>query len=339
MLCDGSLDVYEAHVSAGEGLWVVLRHDPGAGDLALELHTLGGLGPVLVGRSDGLHGVEALGVDAGPQGYDLDVVVSGRPGASVDYSLTLERLPGDACVADAFEGLLGNDDGAHATPIGFGEHHHTLCPGDEDWFSVSLPAGARVTLAAAPEGGAGDAELTLLGPGGDVLAEGADAGDGSLRAEADSAEPGPHRIRVRPARADERVPVRLTIDGAPAADAAALACQAALPLVADEPLLLPATEYVPRLPLSCGDPGEDGEHVARFELPGAASVTLEVLGAPFYAIAVRSDCADEGSDVACELLLDPLAGSVLEADLVAGPWFAVVKTSGAPRPELLLRVE
>jgi len=340
VLCDGSVDVYQAHVSAEEGLSVVLRHAPGAGDLALELYTIGELGPLLLGHADDLHGVEALGVDAGPLGYDVDVVVSGPPGASVEYSLTLERLPADECVADPFEGLLGNDDSAHAAQVGLGGYDHTLCPGDEDWFSVSLPAGARLTLSAAPEGvEADEVELTLLAPGGDVLTEGADGGDGSLTAEADSVESGPHRVRVRAPQAAARIPVHLAVEAAPAPDAAELACQAALPLVADEPIPLPATEYVPRLPLSCGEAGEDAEHVARFELEQAASVTLEVVGAPFYAMGLRDDCDDEASDVACELLLDQLAGAVLEADLAAGTWFVVVKTSGARSPELLLLVE
>ena len=94
VLCDGSLDLYRVHVPPGEGLHVVLRHPPDAGDLALSLRRTEAP-PGLLGESDERLGVEAVELPAAPTGRDVDVAVSGHPGASVPYSLAIERTPGD----------------------------------------------------------------------------------------------------------------------------------------------------------------------------------------------------------------------------------------------------
>ena len=94
--------------------------------------------------------------------------------------------------------------------------------------------------------------------------------------------------------------------------------------------------FVPRLTLSCGEAGEDAEHVARFELAQAGHVTLELANTPFAAMAVRSDCEDPETDAMCGFFAE---GFALEADLAAGPWFVVVKSSGGHHPRLTLTVE
>jgi len=331
VLCDGAADRYTFLLGADEGLRVVLRHAPDDGDLALEL--VAGVDPV--GRSDDLYGVEALGVDPSPVQREIEIIVTGRPGQSVVYALSVERLGADACLPDPNEGLLGNDDAAHATRVGLGDHRAVLCPNDEDWLEVGLPAGARFEVFAFTNGDAEALGLTIHEAGGAQIAE-AEAGLDSLTATVDVATSGPRHLRLHRNQPEERVDVNLTLGVSAAPDAAALACADAQVLEAGVPLRLPATVFVPRLSLSCGDPGEDAEHILRFELQADAHVQIELLDTPFAAMALRSDCQDEGTDAVCDFFAE---GFALDADLSAGEWFLVIKSNGADRPGVSLQVD
>ena len=72
---------------------MLLRHSPDAGDLALSLRRVEAP-PGLLGESDGRFGVETVDLPPAPNGRDVDVAVTGQPGTSAPYSLTIERVPG-----------------------------------------------------------------------------------------------------------------------------------------------------------------------------------------------------------------------------------------------------
>jgi len=325
LLCDGDEDEYRATVAVDEGLLATLRHDPALGDLSLAAVVAG----EVVGRSDHPYGVEVVGVAGRLERQDVLLRVLGHPGASVPYTLTLERVGGDECLPDGLEGVLGNEDAAHARRIGEGEHRLTLCPGDEDWLAVELAAGSRLTVRADPEGPIPVVTLRLLDAGGGVLAEGQEAG-GALVAETDAADSGWRLVHLSGAGPQVRTRVDLTVEVAAAPDAAALACAAPVPLLADVPLSLRAGNPVDRLAGSC-DPEQTADHVASFVLERAANVDLMAFGA--VGLSLRRTCADPGSEIACTAALDPgLYNLVLDT----GEWFVVVEVPGAAPAELVL---
>jgi len=341
LLCDGTEDAYGAAVPAGEGFSVVLRHAPEAGDLALALTVLeAGLETERL-RSDGRHGVEALGIDAAPVPREVEVRVRGRAGSDVPYDLTLERVAPEACVADELEGLLGDDDGAHATPIGIGGYPHKLCPGDEDWFALELLAGSILTVRSTPEAPAPGLALTLLDPDGQHLADGVDDA-GARAATVDVQAPGRHLVHVRSGDPDERARLRLEVEVEAAGDSAAEACAHARDLEAGVPLVLPAAVPVDRLVMGCGF-GGGTDYVASFVLGEETTVDLEARAAGGgAALSVRRDCGDAGTEAACTAD-DGFSGADLGLEgvtLDAGPWYVVLETLvGGWDPELLLTVE
>ena len=57
-----------------------------------------------------MSGVEYVDVPASGGVRNLTLVVTGLLGYSVDYDVTIETLPANACTNDGFEGLLGNNE-------------------------------------------------------------------------------------------------------------------------------------------------------------------------------------------------------------------------------------
>jgi len=209
LLCDTTEDLYRAGVPAGAGLLVVLRHTPGEGDLSLTV-TMGGAADIVLGESDWRSGVEAVGLDPVAIDRAVDLLVRGRPGTSVPYSISLERQPPDVCLPDTLEGPLGNDDQAHALRLLPGLHLVRICPGDEDWFSLDLAAGDELVVRAASEAVPEDLGLTLLGPDGQEVAAGASDGRAQVLATPIAAA-GVHLLRLYGVRADVRDAVTLSI--------------------------------------------------------------------------------------------------------------------------------
>ena len=352
LLCDGTQDAYSARTAPGEGLQVQVAHAPADGDLALVLTALQDGEVVASAVSDGPHGLEALGINPWPASRDLQIVVRGRAGASVPYELTLARVVQGECVEDPLEGLLGNDDRAHATPVGVGQVTHGLCPADEDWFALGLAAGTRLSVRSEPLGQGGpngapvalpeDLVLTVLGPGGQVLARG-EANGGALTTVVDIGATGSHAVRLADGGADPiRLGLTLEATAAPGGEAAALACQGAASLEAGVPLRLPALVPVERLPSSCGFEG-GGDYAAAFVLAQPGTVRIEAQGAGVgAALSVRGDCAQVASELSC-VSDDAFAGDDLVIDelaLAAGTWTVVLETlADGVRPALRLTVQ
>ena len=88
--CDGQDDTYLVRVPAGASGRVTVRHDPAAGDLSLRVQEADNPG-VDVSSSDGTVGVEVAEIPPAGGEREISVLVGGRAGFSVGYSITLER--------------------------------------------------------------------------------------------------------------------------------------------------------------------------------------------------------------------------------------------------------
>ncbi len=333
LLCDGTQDRFVVEQRAGEGIRVVLRHDADAGDLSLDLQT----GPPLaqpLGRSDGTLGVEAVQAPGDALARPLHIVVSGRPGFSTPYTLTVERLPHDACAPDAFEGVSGNDDAARAVGLDVGAHALSLCPEDEDWFALELAAGTRLTARARPAGGPLELDLALLDGREAPLVAAIAEGDGWALA-ADVATAGRHLLRARAPGVAARRDVELQIGVAAAPNAEAAACVAPLRLAPGQREVLPLTLPVLRFAHSCGFgfEGLSRDYVATFTLAAPGTVTFE--SSPGSAVALRSTCADPRSESFCALSGAP---ELTDLPLAAGTWYVVLQTFSPDVPTLRLTV-
>jgi hypothetical protein len=88
--CDGQDDTYVLRVPAGAAGQVTVLHDPAAGDLSVRVQEAENPG-IDVSTSDGRVGVEIAAVPPAGEEREINVVVGGRPGFSVPYSITLNR--------------------------------------------------------------------------------------------------------------------------------------------------------------------------------------------------------------------------------------------------------
>ena len=333
VLCDGDADEYRYELPAGEGVRFVLRHAAADGDLALSVRSTGA-GAALLGRSDARLGVEAVGVDPAEAPRVLRVQIDGRPGFDTPYRLSVEQQGAAYCAPDAYEGLLGNNDAAHAARVGPGAHDHVLCPGDEDWFSVHVPAGVRIVARATPADFAGSVRISLLRPNGAELAVGGPVGPAMLL-NAEVHEAGRYLVRVRPVQQDAHIGVRLELGAEPLGGARDDACPGHS-LLAREPWLLPLALPARRFPTTCGVAG-GVDHVGSFNLPTAAFVTLRFVDDEGGStLALFRDCEDPASERACgaddEVTLE-------RVPLEAGPWSVVAVTAPGGRAAVLLSVE
>lgn len=328
MRCDGAVDTFRAVLGEGEGLQVVLRHDPAAGDLRLRL--VDDTGRTV--EADSPYGAERLAVDGAAGATRVDIEVDGAAGRSTPYSLSLAPLEPGVCAPDPSEGLLDNDAIERATPIAPGNYALGLCPGDVDYLALGLDAGTRLVVDALWDRGGADSGVFLRGPDGVRMAEGRLIPGGDLRLDTVIERGGAYAIEL--AAGDVAGEGRLSVLAAAADEGAALACADALPLVAGEPRALPRRAAVDRFALSCGR-GRETEYVGVFELAAPAAVDITLEGDPIgAAFSVRGDCVDGAGEALCaERGVEGLA-------LEAGRWFVVVETGptlGPPALRLTVR--
>ncbi len=320
--CDGAIDTFRVLLADDEGLRVVLRHGPDAGDLRLRLTDSAGR----TLEADTPYGAEALAVGAGAG--RVDVEVDGAPGRSTPYSLELRALGPDDCPADPSEGLGDNDDPARATRIAPGDRPLGVCPGDVDHFALDVDPGTRLLVDAALEEGGEGLTMALAGPDGELArAEVLDGGD--LRLDTVARAGGRHVLRVAGGAMAARGRLSVIAVGAEGGDL--LACAEPLEAALDTPLALPrGRPAVDRFTLSCGR-GRETEYVVAFDLDAPAVVDVELQGDPIgAAFSIRGDCPDGAGEVVCGERA--LSGVPLEA----GRWFVIVETGPTLGPPALL---
>lgn len=175
VLCPDDEDWFVLDIDSGDGA----RAGVFADGVRLELRNDAGVILAVVGGGEQ---AEAAVVDGeqiyvrvsdaeAPTPYDLffEVVAAERPeGGEAGGEGEIED-PGGACVDDQYE---PNPDPGQARPLGAGlSADLALCPGNEDWFSVQVGQGQRLTVAIEFDHAVGDLDLYLYGAGGppDVL--------------------------------------------------------------------------------------------------------------------------------------------------------------------------
>ena len=263
--------------------------------------------------------------------------------------MTLETPEPGWCPPDRHEGVAGNDDADHAVWVSTRSVDTVLCPGDEDWFAVYLPAGSQLTARAVPGGDPDTVTMTLRIPGGQderAAVEGA-------ALVASVAVTAPTRVLISLSRDGGAIPIAVAVTWtASATDDCSVgqgdpedcsACTTAAELTPGAPWQLPAAPPVDRLDVACGaddGPLERADRVAWFDLPVPATVSLELQGArEGLALELRpEDCRDGTRATACALAKgDEVALEYLE--LAPGRWFVVAEGGDALQPELLLTVQ
>jgi len=223
------------------------------------------------------------------------------------------------CDPDPLEGDTGNDTPALAAAVGPGPASPVICPADEDWLSLAVPAGAHLSVGGAAEGV--DPllwTLRLHGADGALLAE-AEAADGARRLEIDLDAVGPYLLHLAAPDYGAAVHVQLVVRVEAQPDAPALACAQAELL--ELPAVAPLTPHLPaaRLPTSCAAGAGQQHHALRFQLAEPAVVDVQTQGAT--ALALRSDCAAVETEAACRVGAEP---SLEEISLEAGTWTLIV---------------
>ncbi len=160
--CTDDEDWYGVQVPAGEQLTVALTFLDEEGDIDVTVTDAGGAfltgassttddeiaGPVQ-GTGDWMFIKVRLYADSGTiagNDYDLDLSVGAAP-------------PPEVCPTDAFE---ENDTSSAATSLSAGAQPGLIvCSEDEDWYSLSVPAGQMLTASALFPHAEGDVDITL----------------------------------------------------------------------------------------------------------------------------------------------------------------------------------
>lgn len=318
VLCDGTMDRFLVTLAEGEGLEARIQHAADR-DLALAIED----GP-RVFRSDGVGLEEVVGVPGGAA-RSVTVSVVGGAGYSVDYTLDLTRVGGEGCPPDGMGGGVSNDVPERAVLLSAHRFDYAarVCPGEVDYFAVTLAAGNRATITAA--GPTGDVELALLDAGGEVAA----MGPGSVTL--DVVESGRYVVQVTPVDAPPSgvayAPrVMFDVDGA----AADPACAEAQPLALDTPTTRP-TYGTGRFAASCNRRAA-GDAVSTLTLDAPTRIRLRS-EADDVTLSLRAECAlGEDAEQSCIFAGGP------PIDLAAGVYFAVV-SSGQPEAPIVFELE
>jgi len=308
ILCDEDTDSLFFNQGANESLRVSLRHDPSVGDLRLEVNSTDG-NNALLATSDGPHGLEVI--ELGPTGGErtLRLTIGGRPGYTVEYSLSIEELGENMCPRDAYEGLLGNDDQAHAATVRDGEIFHRVC-GDPDWFKIHLTAGEMVSVNAYPIDAVNALETALYDEAGQQVAVGAVDPNGFVvdgvifgdwLLDYTVQHSGWYFIEVRSSRPDvtnNRNRLEITTEAAP--NAGALICAEAIELQLGVPQMIQAPGSGTTLPISCGNDIGD-TIVGLLNVPAPTTVSVSFAATLVSAgVSIRApSCDDAQDDISC----------------------------------------
>lgn len=147
-LCAGDVDLFTLPLARGDRLLVVAEVD------VLVPFSLAILDPTGAAIATGNLSVDATVAVAGDH-----YVRATSTDAYVRYGLRLALSRGVPCDADDGE---PNESWVQATPIGPGDHYGlSLCPGDEDWYTVSVPFGQRLEVDLLSTALSGDLDLEL----------------------------------------------------------------------------------------------------------------------------------------------------------------------------------
>jgi hypothetical protein len=165
-LCRGDDDFYGVALNAGDTLTATVTFaQPAGGTLVLVLLAPGG---AALDESTGASGAAEVSTVATAAGTHV-VRVYGTNGAEAAYALGIQVQPAVvACTDDSFE---ENDSAATGTPVGPGTFSGVICPGDLDFFRVTVNAQDTIKLDLTFTHANGDLDLALLSPSEQVVAQ------------------------------------------------------------------------------------------------------------------------------------------------------------------------
>ncbi|MFH1811761.1 MAG: PPC domain-containing protein [Pseudomonadota bacterium] len=188
-LCPGDDDWYRFSLNTGDRMVVDLTFSHASGNI--DARILDSAGLVLSAgttTTDNEH-VEATATTAGS--YFL--AVTGAATVNNGYGLTVAVTPSSTCRDDAFE---ENDNQAAAAALGNGTYDGQICPADDDFFAVNLNVGDIVEARIEFTSSAGDLDLHLLSPTGQVLDSSTTASGNTETVQLTATSAGRYAIRV-----------------------------------------------------------------------------------------------------------------------------------------------
>lgn len=160
VLCAGDEDWFQIFLSVGDRLLLDASFEHAAGNVDLVLYDVDG---AEVARSDGAQDDEHLDYTAVGEGeHTLQVVLTDGDRTTCTITAEIDLAPLPECTVDDWE---DNDDWEQATVL-WGELTEglTVCADDEDWYSLSLAQGDRITVRSLYDPAGGRVALELYGP-------------------------------------------------------------------------------------------------------------------------------------------------------------------------------
>ena len=184
IICAGDDDWYAVDVPAGGELTARILFTDAQGDLDLKLYRdpTGSSVDSSTSVGDSEQVADATAVDR-----TYYIYVYGYGDAGNVYSLELEHAQTGVNPCSPDDGHEENDAAFNATPIRLPPEGEAevrpdliLCPGDEDWFAVEVPAGEALEARIKFDHDQGDLELELLDAQLDLVDSSSGAGDGEI---------------------------------------------------------------------------------------------------------------------------------------------------------------
>ena len=308
VLCDGDVDVYRVELGPDEGISARILHEAGTGDIMLTLRSLDeeavGVSQVGIARA-GLHsrGLPRM----------IDIIISGRPGSTTPYTLDLRIQPTATCAPDNFEPPVGNasQDRPQQTLGQVPPIVSRLCQGDSDWYTVTVPGGVTMTTIVSSDR-LNAVEATMLDPigrpGPDFENTGRDK-----RAVSTPMRRTSYRVGLIMQAGADNATNFLDFDIETLPSARDAACLDAPLAVVDSPFWFEPQLAADRFSLTCDGNAAFNDRIARFRIAQRGLYRI-ITAQPDRGtrLAVRQNCADSATEIACELgseipalMLDP----------------------------------
>ncbi len=168
-LCDADEDWFFLAAPAGAWVSAYARYDRADGDLDLDIrNAVGGVEQRGLIRGDG---TEVLFKPTGAGTWWVRTNLTQDLGADAGLAYQLD-IALRTCAADVYESPTPNNDATAATPVAglLSTTGLTLCPGDEDWYAVTLAPGGSVNVQTFFTDADGDLNLQVLDGNGTLVA-------------------------------------------------------------------------------------------------------------------------------------------------------------------------
>ena len=190
--CPGDADWFALDVQEGHSLFVTVRTETEGAALDVELR--GPEGAVLrEARSTEGEGTARIDLRLADRAGIYRVGVSEAGETETGYTFEVAALP--PCPAGD-DGLEDNDGPADARPLELGQQALRSCPGDEDWFAVTVADGKDLAVSIEYDPPRGTLGLDLVDAGGSAVVKASHTGSGKEQAVLEQPGAGSYLVRV-----------------------------------------------------------------------------------------------------------------------------------------------